>query len=471
MKRNLVPLLGIAFVVAIASTGIFYGLFVSKIHGSSAPQKSIVVAARPIKKGTVLTPGDLKTSPWAGASLPKDTYGNLDSAAGSTVLEDIADGEPVLRERLASKDGASGGAGIPSGMRAVSVHITDSTGVLGLIRPGSKVDVQVVSPRGTPETEARTVLENVPVVSVGAPEPGSQGGMVIPVVTLLVRPVDGDVLAVADSAARVRLALRNPLDDGTRRAAGLSLASVFRGATAGGGRVEPAIARGAAAVVSGPRIVPVAATRPRPGERLIRRNDEHRDDNISLWIQVVGVEPGGLEEINSQVVSPSRPDLLQVAAFRAGTNGAASIKSLENRHLIDVVSTVRLTAGLNRPVSVQAGSRPNGTAAAAKPLENGSDCGIRIRFQPFQTADGRLRVRVSPEVTAPDGPRISVRKAETEADLADGQSFVISGLIGSKDRAAVLSSLFAGSDSPGMELLVMVTPRIAAPVRTAGLRP
>ena len=59
MKKNLVPLLGIAFVVAIISTGIFYGLFVGKLKSASVPSQSIVVAARNLDRGTALQAADV----------------------------------------------------------------------------------------------------------------------------------------------------------------------------------------------------------------------------------------------------------------------------------------------------------------------------------------------------------------------------------------------------------------------------
>jgi Flp pilus assembly protein CpaB len=51
------------------------------------------------------------------------------------------------------------------------------------------------------------------------------------VVTLLTRPQDVDILAVADSAARVRLALRNPLDQEKPARGSLTLGTVIRGST------------------------------------------------------------------------------------------------------------------------------------------------------------------------------------------------------------------------------------------------
>ena len=41
-KNNLVKLLGIAFVVAIISTGVFYGLFVSKLSSNTGNGKALV---------------------------------------------------------------------------------------------------------------------------------------------------------------------------------------------------------------------------------------------------------------------------------------------------------------------------------------------------------------------------------------------------------------------------------------------
>ena len=56
MKRNMVPLLGIAFVVTIISTGVFYGLFAGKLRSSSPALNGhpIVVAARELERGEVI---------------------------------------------------------------------------------------------------------------------------------------------------------------------------------------------------------------------------------------------------------------------------------------------------------------------------------------------------------------------------------------------------------------------------------
>ena len=97
-------------------------------------------------------------------------------------------------------------------------HVSDSNGVLAMLGPGQKVDVQVLLTRkiANAQPELRTILEGVQVLTVSPqPEASSQGGN-LPAVTLLTNPADADVLALADSGARVRLSLRNPLDNATR---------------------------------------------------------------------------------------------------------------------------------------------------------------------------------------------------------------------------------------------------------------
>jgi len=233
-QNNLAKLLGIALVVAIIATGVFYGLFVNKLSSSTGSGKMVVVAARPLPAGTVLAEKDVQSMPWPAEQAPVGAFETSQQVAGHTVLEPLAQGEPVLAGRLASTDKGGGGSGVPAGMRAVSVHVSDSNGVLALLAPGQKVDVQAVLTRksGNSEPELRTILEGIPVLAVNPQlEPSSQGSN-LPSVTLLTNPAEADVLALADSGARVRLALRNPLDNATRPRTALTLDAILRGSSA-----------------------------------------------------------------------------------------------------------------------------------------------------------------------------------------------------------------------------------------------
>ena len=230
-KKNIVKLLGVALVVAIISTGLFYGLFASRLSSSTGSGRTMVVAARALKPGTVIAEADVKALPWPGDHLPKGAYGETSEVLGTTVFDAIGEDEPIFDARLASAK-SGGGSGVPEGMRAVSVHVTDSTGVMALLRAGQKVDVQVVLGRGQKpgDTQVRTALENLTILSITPqPEQNAQGHPV-PVVTLLAKPQEADVLAAADSGAAVRLTLRNPLDNAMRTRETLPLGTVMRSA-------------------------------------------------------------------------------------------------------------------------------------------------------------------------------------------------------------------------------------------------
>jgi pilus assembly protein CpaB len=230
MKRNLVPLIGIAFVVAVATTGIFYGLIVGKLDATATPQQSLVIAARNLAPGTPITASDVKLMPWASKIVPKGAFQSVDQAVGQTAFEAVGEGELLLKSRVASKDGGAGLA-IPAGMRAVSTHVTDSTGILEMLRTGHKVDVQVLTPKVDKliEAQIRTVLQDVAVLAIhSAPDLASNGGPAMPSVTLLVTPEEADILALADSTTRVRLTLRNPSDVTRDSRTSLQLGSVMK---------------------------------------------------------------------------------------------------------------------------------------------------------------------------------------------------------------------------------------------------
>lgn len=226
MKRNMVPLLGIAFVVAIISTGIFYGLFAGKLRSSSdLPEHAIVVAARALDRGTVLQASDLKVSEATGVLT--GSFSKREEAIGAMLLAPLKAGEPLLAERVASRSPVGGSANgmVPPGMRAISIHVSGSDGLLNLLRPGSHVDLQAVSDRDN-RVALRNVLQNVEVVAVNPPDANSNRALGA-VVTVLTHAKDADIVALADAGGKIRVALRNPFDQGTIPSHALGLTTVF----------------------------------------------------------------------------------------------------------------------------------------------------------------------------------------------------------------------------------------------------
>ena len=92
---------------------------------------------------------------------------------GKSMSSPVQENEAILQMRVASLDGSTG-LGIASGMRAISVHASDSNGVLNLLYPGQKVDVQVISDPHGAEPRLQAILQNVEVLTIDPAEPNGR---------------------------------------------------------------------------------------------------------------------------------------------------------------------------------------------------------------------------------------------------------------------------------------------------------
>jgi Flp pilus assembly protein CpaB len=232
MKRNMVPLLGIAFVAAIICTGIYYGLFAGKLRSSSEiTGHSVVVASRDLDRGTVIQASDLRISQAPGVLT--GSFSKIDEAVGSTLLTPLKTNEPLLAERVVSRVSPAGqfaGGMVPSGMRAISIRVSESDGLLGALRPGARVDLQAVSDRDNNQVALRNVLQNVEVLAV-SPQDANSNRVAGAIVTVLTRAQDADVVALSDAGGKIRVTLRNPFDEGITQPHALALASIYSNQT------------------------------------------------------------------------------------------------------------------------------------------------------------------------------------------------------------------------------------------------
>jgi Flp pilus assembly protein CpaB len=450
-RRSLIPLLFIAFVAAIVATAIFYGFFASKLRNAStgASGQPIVVAVRRLERGKVLKTDDVKLFPWGGASPFKGGYSTVGQITGKTLYNAVEENEPITQRLTGSLDG-TGGSGISTGMRAISVHASDSNGVLSLLRIGEKVDVQVVSERHHEEWTLRTVLQDVEVLAVHPPD--SNGGRAAaPVVTLLVTPAAADQLGVADSGARIRLLLRNPLDQNEDSRPKVTLTDVY---TEGGGALKR----------------PDKTTPQRSLATSMAGDGDHVPgvrQRIHLLVRLAGVQSKAFEEVAARLHFSRHSELLQVVPLPPGRESERALLALEASRKIEVLLSTDLATGDKRSVSMQTGSAWN-----VGPHAMTSDaCGLRIRFLPFLGPKGSLRLRVEPEITVSRANGVASHKMETEVDLQGGQSFLVMGLSDADDNPVLTERLFHGhlKETAKQELMVLITAQVFQPVHAGAL--
>jgi pilus assembly protein CpaB len=193
----------------------------------------IVVVTKKLARGVKLTKGDLKLREWPERLAAENYIRNLNEAEGRVVITKTIPGEPLLKEKLAPIDSAEGlSTLIPAGYRAITIRVTEVTGVGGFLLPGSRVDVHAtfkvkvnVSKKGGGSSEkdtylTRTILQDVEVLAAGGEKEAAQkkGRIKVPAVTLLLTPEDSDKLALASTASEsIWLSMRKPRDGAKRK--------------------------------------------------------------------------------------------------------------------------------------------------------------------------------------------------------------------------------------------------------------
>lgn len=190
------------------------------------PMQPVVAAATDLYWGTKLSPELLKVVSLPKESLPSGYYSSIESVKDKVLITSIAVNEPILASKLAPEGTKAGLYGvIKKDKRAMSVKVNEVIGVAGFIYPGSHVDVLVtMKPKGAgAEPVSKIILQNIPVLAAGTKMEVKEGESVsVSVVTLEVTPEQAEKLALAANEGKIRLALRNILDDKPVVAKGIS---------------------------------------------------------------------------------------------------------------------------------------------------------------------------------------------------------------------------------------------------------
>jgi pilus assembly protein CpaB len=185
---------------------------------------AILAAAHDMPSGTRLQKGDLKTIRVPEKDMPKTAILDEKLALDRPLLYPVNTNEPITTFKIASATGAEGlPSAIEIGKRAISVPITDTSGVAGLIQPRAHVDVLFTRPGSMTEAVTTTILENVIVLAIGRNTEGTSAAAPAAAVTqstaarpqsatLLVTPAQARTLELAKNEGKISLALRNPLD-------------------------------------------------------------------------------------------------------------------------------------------------------------------------------------------------------------------------------------------------------------------
>ncbi len=209
---------------------------------ASAQPKRVVVAALTITLGGKIKPEQVQLVEWPENLIPQGAFTEVSKAVDRVAITDFISGEPILESRLAPEGSTAGlSAIIPSGTRAITVRVDEVIGVAGFIAPGTFVDVIATSVNLGGEQEksnSKIILQNVKVLASGQKteiqQEGKEGKPVeVKTVTLQVTPDQAESVALAATAGKLQLVMRNTMDQQMVSTGGTNAGELFTGSGAG----------------------------------------------------------------------------------------------------------------------------------------------------------------------------------------------------------------------------------------------
>jgi pilus assembly protein CpaC len=168
--------------------------------------------------------------------------------------------------------------------------------------------------------------------------------------------------------------------------------------------------------------------------------------------QFGGITPGPITNITNSngtgttTSTPTISNALNMFFFNPQVHLGTVIQALQARNLLQILAEPNLVAVNGKEASFLAGGEfpfpvvQPGAGGISTVTVQFREFGVHLKFTPVIQPNGSIHLHVVPEVSTLDFadavtvsgttiPAISTRKADTEFELQDGQSFVIAGLM------------------------------------------
>ncbi len=223
MQKKALLLLIIALIMGGLATILVNTLLQREVQergeGLIVETRKVVVATTDLKTGMRLDELTVKLVEWPAKNLPANVYSDIDKLLGEKapiVIKKINKNEFILPYKL-SPQGARGGLPpkISEDRRAVTIKVSETSGVAGFVLPGTFVDVLLTSKIGQRDKNlaTRTLLQNVLVLGVDQlSSEDEEDPKVVNAVTMEVTPRDGKKIILAQAVGDLNLLLRNEFD-------------------------------------------------------------------------------------------------------------------------------------------------------------------------------------------------------------------------------------------------------------------
>ena len=195
--------------------------------------------------------------------------------------------------------------------------------------------------------------------------------------------------------------------------------------------------------------------------------------------------------------SLSVSDPLNIFLYNSKLNVGVTVQDLEQKQILQVLAEPTLTTLSGLPASFLSGGEfpfpvvQGGTGNSTAISIQFRPFGVKVDFTPTVNADGTIRIKLSPEVSTLDYsnsvnisgftiPALSTRRAETQVEIQNGQSFIVSGLLDHRTTeimskvpgiasVPILGELFRSKNfnHSVVELVIIVTATVVDPLKSS----
>ena len=205
---------------------------VNKPDTGETVYKDIVVAGKDLKPGSILDESTIakKRMPEKYIDSLAIPWGERRNLYGQRLVIQALKGTQILWSNLESTLQKDFENRIPKGYRALSINVSRSTGVSGLLQPGSHVDIismfaqTIEAGNITPTTKIKVLLQDITILAVGKLTTTLASNMTVSrmsgsssysTITVAVTLEEAETLIAAEARGKLYCVLRNPKEDPT----------------------------------------------------------------------------------------------------------------------------------------------------------------------------------------------------------------------------------------------------------------
>jgi pilus assembly protein CpaB len=228
----LIGALVIAVVTAVMAKNMFTGAGAEQANAAPVVPMGpkVLVARKALPVGTIIDAESLAFQAWPKELVQNAYYtegapdADISKLLGTVVRNPVTAGQPLTKGALVGpNDRGFLAAALGPGMRAVTVPVSNTSGVAGFIFPGDRVDMVLTQTvtgggDGPPLKVSETIIRNLRVLATdqridGKDEEGKTQVKIFATVTFEATPRIAEKIAVAQSLGQLSLALRSIADN------------------------------------------------------------------------------------------------------------------------------------------------------------------------------------------------------------------------------------------------------------------